>query len=176
MLGAAIALHCSALAGCDQFATIGEASAEQDLPPEMISGGTDASGGSGGQGASPPIEDAAIATDSGIAIDAAIDAGAECIHPATTECDPVANIGCGSDPLAQCGVDLINPLGGHCLFFTPNVAVDCLNIFVVESCGPGHACIDGACQRLCFCDSECPIGQCCSLPLGETGFSFCGAC
>jgi hypothetical protein len=172
-----LAFSCvAALGACDQFAAIGIVDRDRDaglvmLPPEANArdGGRDASVDS------PPIAaDAAMVADA--AADAATDAGEACVAPTVSGCNPVTNEGCLAELSMQCAIDLATPLAGYCIFAAPNVTVSCLNTIVTESCAPTSACVDYECRSLCFCDSDCATGQCCSIPIGDLGFRACGDC
>jgi hypothetical protein len=91
-------------------------------------------------------------------------------------CDPVHNTGC--NPLQQCDV---NPLQatvptGQCVFGGGVDAGGCTASFVNESCAPKSTCVDGGCRQLCFCNADCPPGQCCSDTSGPPGFTLCRPC
>jgi|SRR5580698_7869574 hypothetical protein len=97
--------------------------------------------------------------------------------PMVAVCDPVHNTGCNA--LMQCDV---NPLGaagtpsGLCVFGGSSDAGLCLASAFTESCAPRSTCTSGACRQLCFCDGDCPSGQCCSDSSGPPGFTLCGSC
>jgi hypothetical protein len=52
----------------------------------------------------------------------------------------------------------------------------CLSTIVTESCPPMFTCVGGSCRQLCFCNGDCPIGQCCSDMSGPPGFTLCRPC
>lgn len=52
----------------------------------------------------------------------------------------------------------------------------CTASFFSESCPPKSTCVDGGCRELCFCDADCPAGQCCSDTSGPPGFTLCRPC
>jgi hypothetical protein len=92
-------------------------------------------------------------------------------------CDPIHNTGC--NPLQQCDVDTTQTSTptGLCLF---NSGGDgggaCIMSFVSEACPPHQTCVGSACKALCFCNADCPTGQCCSDTSGPQGFTLCGVC
>ena len=91
-------------------------------------------------------------------------------------CDPVHNTGC--NPLQQCDVDpsqATTPTG-LCVFNGPSEAATCTSSIVSESCAPGMTCVRSACRSLCFCDSDCSAGQCCTDTSGPAGFLLCQSC
>ena len=95
--------------------------------------------------------------------------------PMVAVCDPVHNTGC--NPLQQCDV---NPLQagvptGQCVFGMDAGGACTASIFS-ESCLPGSTCVDAGCRLLCFCDTDCPTGQCCSDRSGPPGFTLCRPC
>ena len=90
-------------------------------------------------------------------------------------CDPVHNTGC--NPLQQCDVDPAQTKPtGLCLFGGGAEAGVCTSSIFTESCAPRSTCVDGGCRPLCFCNADCPLGQCCTDPSGPSGFKLCGAC
>lgn len=92
-------------------------------------------------------------------------------------CDPVHNTGC--NPLQQCDIDTsqMSTPTGICVFNNGTEAGGaCSMSFVNESCAPGQTCVSGACKAICFCDANCPMGQCCSDKSGPKGFTLCGTC
>jgi hypothetical protein len=91
-------------------------------------------------------------------------------------CDPIHNTGCNG--LQQCDVDpsqTTTPTG-LCLFASPAEGGPCTSTLFTESCAPRSTCVSGACRELCFCDVDCPTGQCCSDTSGPTGFTLCQPC
>lgn len=101
--------------------------------------------------------------------------GARCTG-AVAVCDPVHNTGCNS--LQQCDVDpsqTTTPTG-LCVFGSPSEGGACLSTFVTESCPPEFTCVGVECRQLCFCDTDCPAGQCCSDTTGPQGFTLCRPC
>lgn len=175
-----VAVVCSVIGGCDQFAAIG-------LAPLQLDGGRvdvpadrpDASASVMGPVAGDP--DAAMAgggiADAGLSTleDAS---SSQCVPPTVTGCNPVTNTGCPDALQMQCAVDLATTLAGYCIFSGPPSpgTFPCLNTLVTESCAPMSACVDGECRKLCFCDSDCEAGQCCNGPIAAHGFSACGDC
>jgi hypothetical protein len=102
--------------------------------------------------------------------------GGACVA-AVAVCDPVHNTGC--NPLQQCDVDTLQTLTptGLCVFNSGSEGGGaCTMTFVSESCAPKQTCASGVCRALCFCNADCPIGQCCSDASGPRGFTLCGTC
>jgi hypothetical protein len=102
--------------------------------------------------------------------------GAACAA-AVAVCDPVHDTGC--NPLQQCDVDTsqTSTPTGLCVFNSGSEGGGtCTMTFVSESCAPKHTCASGVCRALCFCNADCPIGQCCSDASGPPGFTLCAAC
>jgi hypothetical protein len=119
--------------------------------------------------------DAVVTNDAGTAGDG----DAQCASVAVGVCNPVTNEGCLDSLSMQCAVDLASKLTGYCIFYSgkaPTPGVDCLNTGVTESCPPTFTCVDSRCRRLCLCEADCDIGQCCKEPLESTGFKVCGDC
>lgn len=96
-------------------------------------------------------------------------------------CNPVHNTGC--NPLQQCDVNPTPPTPGmptgNCVFGSGSdagAAGACTMSVFTESCAAGSTCVDGGCRQVCFCNADCPTGQCCSDTSGPAGFTLCGAC
>jgi hypothetical protein len=92
-------------------------------------------------------------------------------------CDPVHDTGC--NPLQQCDVDTsqTSTPTGICVFNSSSEAGgSCTMTFVSESCAPKHTCASGVCRAVCFCNADCPSGQCCSDTSGPRGFTLCQTC
>jgi hypothetical protein len=91
-------------------------------------------------------------------------------------CDPVHNTGCNS--LQQCDVDPYQTTTptGLCVFASPAEGSPCLSTIFTESCRAGFTCVSGNCRALCFCNADCPTGQCCSDTSGPPAFSLCSPC
>lgn len=131
-----------------------------DASPDHATPRDDASDAGGGGG------DAAVgATEGGVcAITVAV-------------CNPVKNTGC--NPLQQCDVDPTQTATptGLCLFNSGSEAGGaCIMSIVSESCPPKQTCVGGTCRALCFCNADCPTGQCCSDTSGPKGFTLCSPC
>jgi hypothetical protein len=96
---------------------------------------------------------------------------------AVAVCNPVHNTGC--NPLQQCDVDVSQTTTptGLCVFNggAPDTG-PCSASIVNESCAPRFTCLGGSCRELCFCDADCPAGQCCSDTSGPHGFTLCQPC
>ena len=125
---------------------------------------------------SAPVPDSSV--DDGLesgstADDADIDGGC---NQTVAVCDPVHDTGC--NPLQQCDVNPTQTTTptGLCVFNGPSEAAVCTSSIVNESCAPGMACISGACRSLCFCDSDCHQGDCCTDTSGPAGFLLCQSC
>jgi hypothetical protein len=134
----------------------------------------DASGASGADAspgdATPPDEASDASTADGV-----VEGGACAV--AVAVCDPVHNMGC--NPLQQCDVDTsqTSTPTGLCVFNSGSEGGGvCTMTFVSESCAPKHTCASGVCRALCFCNADCPSGQCCSDTSGPRGFTLCQTC
>jgi hypothetical protein len=95
---------------------------------------------------------------------------------AVAVCDPVRNTGCNA--LQQCDVDpsqTTTPTG-LCVFATLAEGSPCLSTIFTESCPPSFTCVNSDCRQLCFCNADCPTGQCCSDTSGPPGFTLCRPC
>ena len=143
-------------------------------------GGKSGAGASAGSsGAFSPGDDAGTGLASDAAIQLSGDASvnpAPCKAPSTVAvCDPVQNTGCGTG--SQCDVDLVQPvLSGRCAFTSPMDAGACFTSPFTESCPAKTTCDNGTCRTLCFCDTDCPQGECCHDTLGTLGFKLCQPC
>lgn len=91
-------------------------------------------------------------------------------------CDPVHNTGC--NPLQQCDVapSQTTTLTGQCIFGGGADGGACTTSIFTDTCSARSTCVDGGCRQLCFCDTDCVAGQCCSDRSGPPGFTLCGAC
>lgn len=144
---------------------------------------------SGDDAASPAVDsvDASTSDDSPStagdddagAFDAALGLVAEaggCSSTVAT-CDPIHNTGCNA--LQQCDVNTLLPSTptGLCVFNSGSIeAGACIATIYTESCDPKSTCVDGGCRQLCFCNDDCPTGQCCSDTSGPPGFTLCRPC
>ncbi|HET8938576.1 MAG TPA: hypothetical protein VFN67_34260 [Polyangiales bacterium] len=147
-----------------------DASTRREVAP--VVGGMDRRDAS----ATPAVTDAADPTTSADA--KTTNQPTVCAPPAVGVCNPVTNTGC-TEAAMQCDVDPDQSvLAGRCVLSTPFGEGElCLSSFVSESCDPKTTCSDeGNCRQLCFCDSECGPGRCCSEPFGTLGFMLCTAC
>ncbi|HEX4478120.1 MAG TPA: hypothetical protein VH142_23710 [Polyangiaceae bacterium] len=134
--------------------------------------GDASSGVSTGGVASVPSSDGSVGT-------AGSSEGCQPPTPAAV-CDPVKNIGC-LIPLSFCDIDPTQSTpSGRCVFPTspaPGDAGACAVAVLSESCAPLSTCVNGACRRLCYCDSDCPVGSCCTDPApGPRAFRLCAPC
>jgi hypothetical protein len=105
------------------------------------------------------------------------DDGGTCGSAIVATCNPVQNTGCNG--LQQCDVDTSQKTTptGICVFNSgADAGGTCLTTLFTESCAPKSTCVNGACRALCFCNTDCPTGQCCSDTTGPTGFTLCQAC
>ena len=126
-------------------------------------GGDDASPSDGAPGA----DDAGTSDDAGVACTvAASDAG----------CDPVHNTGCTAPLRCDVSLSLTGTPTGACVLYTGTDAGGACWTLVGETCSPGTTCVNSACRTLCYCDSDCPTGQCCSDKSGAQGFTLCAPC
>jgi len=163
----------------DQYVSLDDGSSSPEASEEASSG-DEATPESGATDA--PSDDALGAvldatTDQGAGRDTSPDesiAVSNC-QPSVPVCDPVHDTGCNS--LQQCDVDptALTPTG-LCVFSSASDAAMCLATALTESCEPGSTCVGGACRALCYCDSDCPVGQCCSGTSGAGGFLLCESC
>jgi hypothetical protein len=100
--------------------------------------------------------------------------------PAIAVCNPIHNSGC--NPFQQCDVDprlsSASAPVGTCLNYNGSDAATgaCMVSIFNESCSAGSTCIDGGCEKLCTCATDCASGQCCLANAGPPGFSLCGVC
>jgi hypothetical protein len=101
--------------------------------------------------------------------------GGACSAPVAV-CDPVHNTGCNA--FQQCDVDTsqTTTATGLCVFASSAEGGPCLSTIFTESCPQGFTCVGSDCRELCFCDSDCPAGQCCSDTSGPAGFTLCRPC
>jgi hypothetical protein len=170
------------LVGCDQFASIGvepAALADSSVPPER-----DAMADAMTELDAMTSEPDATTIDPDAAIDAGPDAAAQCPNVQYEVCSPVTNeffvAECGPAFNQQCAIDQFSTLVGYCIFTSATPAQlggACFNSGVTESCPATSTCsADGICRKICLCDADCPAGQCCTEPVGTTGFSVCEPC
>lgn len=93
-------------------------------------------------------------------------------------CDPVRNTGC--PPLTQCDIETsATTPTGRCVFFQATPGVPCSSSFVNVTCDAQNTCVAGACRKMCYCDTDCPPGNCCkdSSGPGPSGvFKLCTPC
>jgi hypothetical protein len=91
-------------------------------------------------------------------------------------CDPVHNTGC--NPLQQCDIapSQTNMPTGQCIFGGGAEGGICTTSIFTDTCPAKSTCLDGGCRQLCFCNADCPVGQCCSDTSGPPGFTLCGPC
>jgi hypothetical protein len=103
-----------------------------------------------------------------------------CVSPAANEgCDPVCNTGCPA--LSRCDVT-DRPRTGRCIGIWISGEGDlCLKTDSTDPCAAHLTCVEGACRRLCYRDSDCAApGTCCGQDLlleGQaSGYKICVAC
>jgi hypothetical protein len=156
----------------EEYVALTDAAAEAGRSPEGIPGDDAGSSLPPAEGSAPP-DDTGMPGDGGV-LDDATEEGA--CSASVAVCDPVHNTGC--NPLQQCD---ISPLQtsvptGQCVFGGAADSGLCTVSIVNESCAPRSTCVDGGCRQLCFCNADCPAGQCCSDRSGPAGFSLCRPC
>jgi hypothetical protein len=155
----------------DDYVAVLDAAVDSGGTPMTLKSGDDSVPASDGDaGVALPSDDAAGDNEGG-----ATPGDASCSSTVAV-CDPVHNTGC--NPFQQCDV---NPLQasmptGQCVLGGTQDAGACTVSIFNESCAPGSTCVDGGCRHLCFCNADCPVGECCSDPSGPHGFTLCGAC
>ena len=97
-------------------------------------------------------------------------------------CDPVKNVGC-LVPVSFCDIDSTQVVAaGRCVFpwtMSPVPAPPaCFVDPVTDTCMPTSTCVNGTCRKLCYCDTDCQAGECCTEPApGPSGaFKLCEPC
>jgi hypothetical protein len=118
--------------------------------------------------------DAIGATDGSERVDGAD--GATCAPPASIPvCNPVQNTGCF---LLQCDVDTTQSVPtGRCVGGgIAAIGATCTVTSGSEACAAQTTCSGSMCRRLCFCDSDCAVGDCCTDVAGTSGFHLCAPC
>jgi len=159
-------------------------------------GGTGDTGGVGGtDGATGAGATGGTATDSGAGGSTGgyiggvgtggSDAGMPSCQPATPPaiCDPVKNTGC-LVPFSFCDIDPAQAVAtGRCVFpWTttplPDAGGSCFVDMMTDTCTPTSTCVEGSCRKICYCDTDCPGGQCCTEPApgSSTTFKLCAPC
>jgi hypothetical protein len=115
------------------------------------------------------------AMDDGASAEAEVEA-ASCSGTVAV-CDPVHNTGC-PNTLQQCDVDTSQTATptGICVFNSGPDSGPCSVSIFTESCPPRSTCVGSTCRALCFCDGDCPTGECCGATGAPSGFRLCGAC
>jgi hypothetical protein len=151
--------------------------ASEQTPAATESGMDDASEAASGPDALS-IADAPL--DATTATDASAGEGgdAACTLPASIPvCNPLTNTGC---ILSQCDIDTTKSTPtGVCVLASPfpnDAGSACTQVSGSVSCQPQFTCSGGLCSQVCFCNSDCPAGSCCSGTVAATGFGLCGAC
>jgi hypothetical protein len=103
-----------------------------------------------------------------------------CTPPTPLVCDPVKNTGCNA--ISRCDVsDTYNTgvcvdLGALGAGASCTTSGPFLGLPGTDTCNHGFTCQSGKCIALCYCNTDCPTGQCCNVSLGANGFSACGGC
>jgi hypothetical protein len=146
-------------------ATVEDAHGQGDEVPVASD---DSGGGSPGADAADDADDAGTA-DEGADVActaAASDAG----------CDPVRNAGCTAPLQCDVSLSLTGTPTGACVLSTGTDAGGACSTLFGEPCPPGNTCVNSACRKLCYCDSDCPAAQCCSDKSGAQGFTLCAPC
>jgi hypothetical protein len=136
----------------------------------QTSQGNDAPVASEDSGGGPGADDAG---DAGTPEDGG---GGPCVAAPDAGCDPVHNTGCTAPLQCDVSASLTGTPTGTCVFYTGTEAGGACSTFLGESCPPGHTCISSTCRTLCYCNSDCPTGQCCSDTSGAQGFTLCAPC
>jgi hypothetical protein len=165
------------------YVAVGDASARTDAADATTSG-EDAPGADDGGGASDALGADDAGDSRGPALDGAGGDGGPGGSPDDASCtgtvpvcDPIHNTGCAT--FQQCDVDPSQPNNpaGLCLFHSaPAEGGACLQTVVSETCDAQATCVAGTCRTLCFCNADCPTGQCCSDTSGPKGFRLCATC
>jgi hypothetical protein len=105
-----------------------------------------------------------------------------CAPPFTSAvCDPVCNAGCPS--LFRCDITG-TPRTGVCvgtLLSTAAEGMACTRSLATDDCVERLSCVEGACRRLCYRDTDCTTtGTCCTTAIdfdaGPSGYKICGPC
>ena len=138
-------------------------------------GATGATGGTTGT-------DSGAGGDTGSVGTGGSDAGMSC-QPAMPPaiCDPVKNLGC-LVPFSFCDIDPTQAAAARCVFpwsaTPPPADGGCLADMMSSTCMPMSTCVSGTCKKICYCDQDCPAGQCCSEPApgSSTTFKLCRPC
>jgi hypothetical protein len=154
-----------------------DAEAGQDTPDatEPTGGGDDATVVAT-DGATQVAGDDSGGDDSSDDVTNGDDASSGC-GPTIAVCNPIRNTGC--NPLQQCDVDTTQTMTptGVCVFNSgADAGGPCTTSIFTESCLPQSTCVSGACHALCSCDTDCPVGDCCSDTSGPAGFTLCQKC
>jgi hypothetical protein len=150
--------------GADTGATGGDSGNDGSAGGDTGGGGT-----SGSEGGMPPTPGAC--------------------QPATAPaiCDPVKNLGC-LVPFSFCDIDSTQVVAtGRCVFpwtSTPPPAPlpdgggSCFVDATTDTCVATSTCVQGSCRKLCYCDSDCQPGDCCTEPApgSSTTFKLCKPC
>lgn len=138
------------------------------------SGGNGGANGSGGA-STDPVDAGAPLPEAGPP-----PTGNGCVPPAESGvCDPVCDTGC--PVLSRCDVT-DQPHTGRCIGIWLSGEGDlCLKTAISDPCAAHLTCLEGACRRLCYRDSDCASpGTCCGQDLlleGQpSGYKICTAC
>ncbi|MEP6654626.1 MAG: hypothetical protein ABJA82_14790 [Myxococcales bacterium] len=155
-----------------------DAAADSTVILGTTDGSDDTGGGpnKGGDGG-----DAASTSDGGI--DGAGDVvptATGCVPPVeSTVCDPVCDTGCG--PLSRCDVTDAPRTGSCVAVWVTGEGALCVRTALTDPCAAHLTCVDGACRRLCYRDSDCASpGTCCGQDLllqgHSSGYKLCVPC
>ena len=157
-------------------------------PGDPGAGGAPSGTGSGGLTATVTDASAGQNSAGGVAPDASPSGGGGtggtstgCQPPAPVAvCDPIRNIGCLL-PVSFCDIDPTQSAPtGRCVFppNPPPAGTTCEVTIPSESCPPLSSCVNGACRKLCYCDADCPVAECCTEPAPgpPRAFKVCAPC
>jgi len=153
-------------------------------------GGTNGAGDTGGMNGASGTDGATGATggstgtDSGAGGDTGSegtggsDGGTPSCQPSPSPaiCDPVKNLGC-LVPFSFCDIDPAQAVAtGRCVFpwssTPPPADGGCLADMTSSTCMPTSTCVNGSCRKICYCDMDCPSGQCCTEPAPGSSVTF----
>ncbi len=74
-------------------------------------------------------------------------------------CDPVKNSGC---LFSQCEIDSsATTPSGRCVLATLPLGATCSSDGFSTSCTAPNSCVNGTCQKPCYCDADCDMGTSC---------------
>jgi hypothetical protein len=104
-----------------------------------------------------------------------------CLPPfSSAVCDPVCNTGCPA--LFRCDITDMARTGvcvGTLLSTVPE-GMACTRSLATDDCLERLSCIDRICRRLCYRDTDCTTGTCCTVAIevdgGPSGYRSCAPC